>query len=374
MRRILLFFLVLILFGSCDIFPKTPEEPQMMDFTASDITGAWEIVEAGQVEVSGYSQSFFSDPANRSYFVFWENGRFESYGYTGYVTEGYWKIDEDGIRVNIGEEPYTLFQPLSSQDGMMTFRIRAVDDYAIYPCYGRIKCKQTQIPEFCLGYGSKPVESFFPNESDVKAYLDAIYTEFNAFESLLDGVRVKYNAPVADSLIYSGIYYSPEIDYLWKSVNTVLMRTNQGIDALQGNAALKMYADNMLGIRAINAFRMACCWGSCTPYWEHASAASAYPLDTSIADILDSAARDLASDDVYSLSGSGYLTAGLVSSIRNDIITLQGEATGAWADWGCPRTFLYKWGFNTEQFRLVLTIPYAVLCINWNQPQTPNYR
>ncbi len=367
MKRFLFFIILPMIIAGCDMFSVKEEVPKMMDFSASDIIGCWEIIEY----TNTYDNGPIILPLNQNYIVFWENGRFESYGLYGSFTEGYWEIGDDGISIFAGSEDYGLIYPLSIQDGVMA----CVPEYPQSANPDVMKCRLMDFSEFCPGYGNKPVESFFSDESNVRAYLDAIYTEFNAFKPLLEGVRRKYNATVADSLLSSASYYSPEVDKLWKSVNLVLMRTNQGIDALANNTSLKQYTDNMLGLRAITAFRMAACWGSCATYWEHVSKESARnPLGTPIDVTLAAASRDLSTNSVYALTGAGYLTSDSVSSFRSEISSLHHEVAGT--NEGFSSFTLKSWGFNSRSFNLsipVLPVPISALEINMNLPQTPGW-
>ena len=344
------FLLVLMLsafaFFSCE--PVEPEEnefvePEIVTLDASQIVGRWDLVEMTPYMVLNSGEVMKMDGGNTfsSYFTFYENGRFETSIVLGILAEGYWTLDGEGIHTFVKEEPLKTLLPIHYEDGVLTIKTPGNN-------YQEIVCKRNSPSEFAPGYGTVPTEDYFKSPQNVDAFKQAIEKEQAAFEPALNELK-------SVQLTRNNWETVSQIETLWFSSYTVMMRCNQAIDALTAAGASADAIAPFRYLRAWSSYVRVVCWDSAASYWEHASKDNTLePIGPGVETILSAALADLDGQ-----------TSSQAAALKSDINAMKENYV--------PGNTLKTWGFSFNFGPYLLPIPMFVLATNMNQLQTPGW-
>lgn len=267
----------LVFFCACG---KTHNETEtVIALQSSDIVGRWDVIEYIQFY---YSDTAMPDPipniqSSSSHFTFWSNGRFETRIIWGYLVEGTWTMESDGIHTFVNQEPYLVLSPVEYSEDKIALRLGN----------NRIVCKKGVASEFTSGYGSIPIKDYFQVRDNVDSFIQAIVNEQNTFNQALEELK----SIVVPDPGWSDIN---QIETLWYSSYSMMARANQAIDALPSNNQFQDAITTLKYLRAWSSYVRLICWGNCIPYWEHVGKDQIMPPAIQSSDIVFSALKDLA--------------------------------------------------------------------------------
>lgn len=351
MKRFLLaLMLSAFAFFSCEPVENEFVEPEIVTLDASQIVGRWDWTEMSHYYTLNSDEVM--ELENRislpNYFTFYANGRFETSIALGILVEGYWTLDGEGIHTFVKDEPLHTLLPIQFDDGVMT--IRTPDGN-----YWRIVCKRSDPVEFTPGYGTVPPEDYFKSPQNVESFMQAIEKEQAAFEPALNELK-------SIQLTRDNWETVSQIETLWFSSYTVLIRCNQAIDALTAEGASAAAIAPFRYFRAWSSYVRVVCWDFAASYWEHASKDNTlYPIGPGVETIMTAALTDLAG-----------VSTPQAAALKADINALANYAPGeVLKTWGFPINFGVDIGFDFGRY--LLPIPMSVVAANMNQIQTPGW-
>ena len=317
-------------------------EVEIVNLDASQIVGRWDWTSWGMRHTLA-SGEVLTDEIDTfsSFFVFYENGRFETSVAYGILVEGYWTVDQEGIHTFVKDEPLGTLLPIQYDGGTMTLKTPGSES-------AQFTCKKGVYSEFSAGYGTTPVDDYFKDQQNIDAFKQSIEKERAAFERALEELK-------AISLTRENWQSVTQVETLWFTSYSVMIRANQAIDALTAAGASPQAISEFRYLRAWSSYVRIVCWDYAASYWEHASRENTLsPIGHGAESILSCALDDLA--DVSGTKADELKAA--ISALKADYV---------------PGKTLKSWGIVPASGSDLLPIPMSVLSTNMNQIQTPGW-
>jgi len=338
----LLISVIALALVSCE--PNKEQEPEieMVELDPSQLVGTWESTDttwnSGDVRTSC---SFF------------ENGRFETVYLYGFMVECYWKMDGEGIHIFVNDEPLVTLVPVRYDSNVITLKVaEQVEGVWYYNRYYDIVLKKIDRAEYAPGYGTVAAGEYFNSRQRVEEFKQAMEAEMAGFSKALEELKTIH-------IMLASWQDIAQIETLWYTSYSVMIRANQAIDALTEGGFFPDLLAEFKYMRAWSSYVRVVCWGRVVPYWEHSSKdVSVYPRDEDPNTIMTCALNDLSS------SGTSKADA-----LRRDINSLIATRFS--------NQTLKGWGIHLpdemSSFSDFLPVPMCILATNMNQVQNAGW-